>query len=385
MSHPEPEEYPQPILHPPPQPTTAAEREAERAIYQERVARPTDLERHIDRARALMLGLALGESIGLGALTLGAQPIKAGVATQLAAFTVEGYIRAAVRWAHRGICHPPSVIWRAYCRWGVGQRIDGLDAAKMPGSGGDRSGWLCHVPALQERRGNAPRTVQALLGRQQGSIEQPLNSSMGWHGLARTLPLTLHSWAAIHDTTLPRKVTALTHGSPLALDVTSAAIAIGVALMSETTVHEGLRAGMDAVRTLGLDPRLDEACERAIASDALGVQTLRTLAPDATAWSALVGGLHVVAAHPDPDQFVAALRYAAQAREGAAVAAVAGALLGAAHGMVALPVELVSRHELSWALDTLARDLVTQRTDSPGGSEYTPARDDTWTTRYPGY
>ncbi|MFJ7096509.1 hypothetical protein ACIQWL_40770 [Streptomyces mirabilis] len=53
----------------------------------------------------------------------------------------------------------------------------------------------------------------------------------------------------------------------------------------------------------------------------------------------------------------------------------AGALLGAAHGAEALPVGLVSRHELAWVLDTLARDLVAQLTDSPSGSEYTTGWD----------
>jgi hypothetical protein len=45
---------------------------------------------------------------------------------------------------------------------------------------------------------------------------------------------------------------------------------------------------------------------------------------------------------------------------------VAGALLGARFGAEALPVEDVSRLELAWTVDTLARDLVDRVLDRPG-------------------
>jgi hypothetical protein len=60
-------------------------------------------------------------------------------------------------------------------------------------------------------------------------------------------------------------------------------------------------------------------------------------------------------------------------------------LLGAVHGVSALPVDLVSRLELAWVVDTLARDVVVKLLDSPGGSQYAPARDATWWDRYPGW
>ncbi len=81
----------------------------------------------------------------------------------------------------------------------------------------------------------------------------------------------------------------------------------------------------------------------------------------------------------------AALRFASGAPDGESVACVAGALLGAAHGVEALPAQLVSRHELAWVLDTLARDLLCTVTSSPGGDEYTAGWDPRWSERYPGW
>ncbi|NUP38643.1 MAG: hypothetical protein HOY76_16895 [Streptomyces sp.] len=55
------------------------------------------------------------------------------------------------------------------------------------------------------------------------------------------------------------------------------------------------------------------------------------------------------------------------------------------HGVEALPVDLISRHELAWVLDTLARDLLMELEDSPSGSEYVPGWDPHWWHRYPGW
>jgi hypothetical protein len=112
---------------------------------------------------------------------------------------------------------------------------------------------------------------------------------------------------------------------------------------------------------------------------------LREVAPDKTAKSALAGGLYVASTYAEPERFVEALEFAATAPDGDSVAAVAGALLGAGNGASQLPADLVSRHELAWVMDTLARDAVQELMDSPGGSEYSAPRDPHWWARYPGW
>lgn len=37
--------------------------------------------------------------------------------TQMTMFTAEGILRANTRYKHKGICHPPSVVYHAYLRW----------------------------------------------------------------------------------------------------------------------------------------------------------------------------------------------------------------------------------------------------------------------------
>src|SRR5262249_48648666 len=64
------------------------------------------------------------------------------------------------------------------------------------------------------------------------------------------------------------------------------------------------------------------------------------------------------------------------------VAAVAGALLGAAWGVDALPAAVVTRLELGRVMDELAQDLVRQLTNSPANDRQTVVA---WQGGYPGW
>ncbi|MGN9790055.1 ADP-ribosylglycohydrolase family protein [Streptomyces sp. OZ13] len=358
------------------------------------------------RVRGLMLGLALGETLGATGGAAGdalpaAGTLRAGVATQLACFTAEGIIRAMVRGAHKGLCHPPSVLWHAYCRWAALQGIDRDRLAARWGtfSGGEwPDGWLAEVPALAARRGTAPATVEALSSREQGTVDKPATTSRGWHALGRTLPIAalIGPRDVRSSIAQDREIAALTHGDPAAGSAAAHATMFLRRCIAGEGVVEALRSGLTALGP-GEGPsdgpaaaaedeqrRLADALDRS-AADPADPDVLRRLAPDPTAPSALLGALYVAGSFPGRDQVRAALRFASTAPDGASVACTTGALLGAAHGAEALPLDLVSRHELGWVLDTLARDLVTEQFDSPSGSEYARGWDPHWWGRYPGW
>ncbi|GAA2728470.1 hypothetical protein GCM10010360_04500 [Streptomyces nogalater] len=182
-----------------------------RKEYQRGVARMES------RTRGLMLGLALGDTLGaVRGRAPAAGPLRAGVATQLACFTAEGVIRAMVRGQHKGVCHPPGVVLHAYCRWAA---LQGIEEERMrrrwasyPPGRPWPDGWLAGVPALTERRGSAPATVAAL-----SRIEDPhsriATGSRGCHALVRTLPVAV---AGPHWTEQAGEFAALTHGDPAA-------------------------------------------------------------------------------------------------------------------------------------------------------------------------
>lgn len=342
-----------------------------------------------DGVRGLVLGLALGESFGRGLHSGAGGVIRSGVSAQLAAFTTEGLIRAMVRMSHRGICNPFDVIWRAYRRWAMGQGITIAPIAPdaMPARGSD--GWLRHLPALRQRRGSSPSTVAALKSGLPGTPERPTSHSMGCQGLTRVLPVSVLAFGGRTDQAvdLARRVTALTHGSPVGLDVTAAGVTIAAHCLRADDAQDGLHEGANATHELPM-PTADSNQYLAVLGLEYGegsLARLREIAPDKTSRSALLGGMYVASTYPHPHQFTEALLFAAKAPDGDSVGAVTGALLGASHGASQLPVDLVSRHELAWVLDTLARDAVLELTDSPGGNEYEPPRDRHWLSRYPGW
>ncbi|MDX3750599.1 ADP-ribosylglycohydrolase family protein [Streptomyces sp. AK08-02] len=363
----------------------------------------------VSRVRGMLLGLALGDTLGAARGKLPADgPLRARVSTQLACFTAEGIIRAWVRGAHKGICHPPSVVWHAYCRWAA---LQGIEVERMRKRWAQAwgsadmvwpDGWLAQVPVLAERRGSAPATVAALSKIDSAPYGSP-TTSRGCHALTRTLPIAVVvAHGSEQSVELAREFAALTHGGPAAQSAAAhAAVLVSHCLTSSPQVQANLLGGRSQVQQALLeglyalpdaDPaltteerdRLHGALQHAEDQPA-DAERLAKLAPDATAPSALLGGLYVAASFPDRAQVNAALSFAAGAPDGDSVTCVAGALLGAAHGVEALPVNLISRHELAWVLDTLARDLITELTDSPSGGGFGGGWDPHWWDRYPGW
>jgi ADP-ribosylglycohydrolase len=316
----------------------------------------------LSRVRGLLLGLALGDALATDQQSERGS-IRATVTTQLACFTTEGLIRMWVRGDHKGIGPALGVVWNAYRRWAMIQGIDlganvhGLD------------GWLHQVPALAERRGRAPAIVSALeAGHGSQAVPAPA-TSRGHHALTRLLPAAA---APFLEDGHVRELASAAHGSATAIE----AAAVGIAAVRAALTASSMREVLDQV---GRSPLLDGVLDADV--------PLADLGRSHSARSALRGGVAIAVRCADgsPSSVHFALREAREARVPAAVGPVAGALLGALHGVEALPVGLLGRLELGWAVDTLARDLVSQALDHPGGSGFSGAPDPHWWERYPGW
>ncbi len=332
--------------------------------------------------RGGLLGLLMGDAVGAVGGQLPAQgALPATSAGQLACFTVEGVIRASVRYNHKGICHPPSVVWHAYTRWAAGQGVTGIEpwpAEVWP------DGWLADVPALRIRRGSAPATVAALRGRARGTLDKPVGTSLGAHALIRSLPVGLAVGWLGRPVAFAREIAALTHAVPAA-DVAGVGASLLAKLAGGHQFNEAVQRTLEDCAThvsRSATSILEEALTAA-ESDPRQIDVLRRLASDRQASSALAGGVYVAASFAEPDRIREAVLFAADVGEH--VAAAAGAFLAAAAGVFALPVDLVSRLELAWVADVLAQDLISEIVDSPSGSDYEPAADPTWWNRYPGW
>ena len=297
------------------------------------------------RVRGLVLGLALGDAVG--SRSRGASPsgaLVAGAATQLALATIDGLVRAEVSRPEAMLNQATDVaaseVAEAYRRWAVRRGEVPLEVA-------ENSGWTADVPQLALKRGSSPTTVQAIL-------TNDVVDSIGYHALLRALPIA--AWNRPQMGVASKSI-GFSHNTERTWTLTNLMMLLlkHALKCGDLDAAVAFTANEMGVRT---KPAMHLAAvrERA-ASQPCVPEVLRTFAPGRTVVSAVTGGLYVALSYPDADTIGEALEFARSAVSGNAVGAVAGAILGAVHGVHALPAGLVSQLELGWAADALARDL----------------------------
>jgi len=327
------------------------------------------------RVRGLLHGLAVGEALGAGISTRGV--LQHGVATQLACFTAAASIRTSMRRSVTGTADARGDLLDAYRRWARVWTAPGRPAPSAVA-------WLDEVPLLAHSAGDPGDTVRGLATGPGGTRTDPVTTADGWHSLARALPLAAQvardAGGAV-DTAVDSA--ALTHGSRTFAPAGLAVLLAGAALRSGDPVR-AVAEGITSAILLGLDfaavSLVDDAVRSARETPSSPV-VLRAGAPDESAASTLWGAVYCLLSRPDPADTRAALALASAAPRPVAVTAVTGALLGAVHGETALPQAVLTRIDLAYVIDRLARDLARENSLNPDGS-WGAASDPAWRARY---
>lgn len=130
--------------------------------------------------------------------------------TQMTLFTAEGLLRAITRENHKGICHPPTIIYHAYLRWfeTQGEKIDSEQIKRWVYK---EKSWLRDLSELNSRRAPGNSCLSALRSGRMGTIEEPINNSKGCGGVMRVAPIGLIADDAFG---LACEAAAITHGHP---------------------------------------------------------------------------------------------------------------------------------------------------------------------------
>lgn len=280
--------------------------------------------------------------------------------TQMTLFTAEGLIRAELRAIGKGICHPPSVIGHAYLRWLHTQGEASTNPLFVPDH---FDGWLVEVAGLHQRRAPGNTCVTALGGTEFGSMDRPLNDSKGCGGVMRAAPVGLSRITDPFE--VGCEVAAITHGHP------SGYLSAGfLALVIRRVVREGgsleravelaterlrshangrecldsVTAAVDAAAGLGSDPSASQA------AGAIG-----RLGQGWVAEEALSIALFCALGSCDFEQGV---RWAVNhGGDSDSTGAIAGNILGAVHGVDAIPQGWIDRLDLGDVVGRVAVDM----------------------------
>ncbi|WP_040792535.1 ADP-ribosylglycohydrolase family protein [Nocardia paucivorans] len=337
-----------------------------------------DYEKLVDKVRGTILGGAVGDALGWPIEFLSLRQIRAhhgngGVTgflpgpapggpqqitddTQMTLFTAEGLLRCPP-----GI-DPVPVLRRAYLRW--------LTTQREPGPGPRPDGLLAGMQFLYAVRAPGNACMNGLVRQSERYLEPlpfgtpgPVNpQSKGCGTVMRSAPFGLIGLGPEQTFTLAARCGQLTHGHPTGYLAAGAFAALVDRLIEGVDLSSAIR---DTVTRLGTVPGGEEtvaAIERTLAVADSGPATAEGVEQVGQGWTAeeclAVAVYCALHAERTGDIRSALLLAVNHSGDSDSTGAVAGNLLGAAHGLSSLPLEWVGAVEGRDVLVEVADDLV---------------------------
>lgn len=361
---------------------------------------------HRNRFRGCLLGGAVGDALGApvefmtraeilrqhgpGGITAYA-PGHAGAGTitddtQMTLFTAEGLLRAWVRGCFNGRASIPDITRLAYLRWLHTQHE--TPGAENAGAA-ELDGWLIRQDELHHQRAPGHTCLTAL--REPPPDGTPLNESKGCGGVMRVAPVGLFLWLAggprapHHAFRLAAELAALTHGHPTG-QLSAGALAALVLLLAD---GEALARALVATRgILAQYPGHEETLHAMLQAEALAGSPLAPAAAIATlgqgwiAEEALAIAVYcALVGRSFRDGVILAVNHDGDSDS---TGSIAGNLLGAMHGVDAIPAEWLEPLELRDVINQVADDLYDYRDWDIGERSASPTLNEQVWNRYPG-
>lgn len=278
--------------------------------------------------------------------------------TQMTLFTAEGLIRAHIRSADKGIRNPPAIVHKAYLRWLHTQRIHiPNDARELPDY--LRGSWLLDLPDLNIRRAPGNTCLAALRSGLMGTVDEPINNSKGCGGVMRAAPAGLLTNQPFRSGV---EAAAITHGHPAGylsagvLAVIVSKIIEGASLFDAVN-HAVYKALPEMKNHKETFDALDEAIR--LAEDrtkAPSPELIETLGGGWVGEEALAISIYCSLVHEN-DLSEALLLAVNHSGDSDSTGAITGNILGALHGIDAIPPHWLEHLELRAEIEQVAEDL----------------------------
>ena len=326
----------------------------------------------LSRFRGCLLAGAVGDALGapvefsslteirgefgpLGPEDLDADPYPAGSFTddtQMTLFVAEGLIRALNHRRSAGDKLSIDIMLHAHWRWlttqGL-QPIGDIDPKLL-------TSWLTDIPGLNERRAPGRACVSSLQSGELGTRDKPINDSKGCGGVMRIAPVGL-AWPD-DPFDFSCEVAALTHGHPTGWLAAGCLALILHEIVGGAPLDTAVERAMSRIARIPGHEETLRALEHAEAFAAMGTGTPEEVEGLGHGWIAEEAlAISVFCAQVAPD-LESALRLAVtHSGDSDSTGCITGHILGALHGVEAIPERLLDQLDLKDVVDTVATDL----------------------------
>lgn len=280
--------------------------------------------------------------------------------TQMTLFTAEGLIRGWVRGCFKGITTYSGVTAHAYLRW---LQTQGERPTCDIDFGTDEPGWLFQQRELHSRRAPGNTCLSAL--RAMSSLGEPArNDSKGCGGVMRVAPVGLFAWRLRQQESpqdafrLATELAALTHGHPTGALTGGVLAVLILALTDGASLPEALVASKAILQA---EPgheetlRAIELAEELVVSGLPHEQAIARLGQGWIAEEAL--GISIYCALVARNFKHGVILAVNHDGDSDSTGAIVGNLLGAMHGVKAIPAEWLEPLELRDVITEVAEDL----------------------------
>jgi ADP-ribosyl-[dinitrogen reductase] hydrolase len=264
--------------------------------------------------------------------------------TQMTLFTAEGLLRAEARRWQSGDADSTDFVARAYRRWYATQ-------GGTPHAG---DGWLLSNRGLHARRAPGNTCLGALSTPVLGTPTEPINDSKGCGAVMRVAPIGLvaHEPFALAATT-----GALTHGHPSGYLSAAALASIISSVVHGNDLTSAIERACDELRAWPGHEETLHAIQRAVRTSVAGpsAERLESIGAGWVGEEALAIGLYCALTTDDVRE--ALLLAVNHSGDSDSTGSITGNLLGAIHGVEALPPDLLADVEMRVVIHAVAIDL----------------------------
>ena len=272
--------------------------------------------------------------------------------TQMTLFVAEGLIHSLEDRRATGKDPDINLMLRAHWRWLTTQEF--WPAGDLGPELVDS--WLSREPGLRESRSPGNTCLTALRSGEVGTPIRPLNDSKGCGGVMRVAPVGL-AWPG-DPFPYACQVAALTHGHPSGWLAAGCLARIIRELLNGAVLEDAVERTLPELARFPRHEETLQALERAEAYAAMGAglpEEVESLGAGWVAEEALA--IAVFCAEVAPDVETAMRLAVTHSGDSDSTGAITGNLLGAMHGLDAIPQRWLDQLQLREVVDTVATDL----------------------------